>query len=251
MAINLGLYDFFSYLIPGLLYIYVFNEFMRSIGQKFIDIETWFQSGQAPSLTIFIPILIGAYLIGHLIDPVAQRLFKIFYQFRNPKKVYVRALDDIKKHHPNLNIKFEPGDWNLLLSFIRHRNLEMAHILEKFNADSIMLVNIALGLFGLALIQVGMFLSIGAWVFLINSAGIFILFLLAVFKANQFRSWFFIGIFQAALEYGKDLKEVVKNKIKEPQNANNKDQEKDRGKINSQSGINLTHRKNRVKNLKA
>ena len=78
-------------------------------------------------------------------------------------------------------------------------------------ADAIMLVNIALGLFALVLIQIKMFFSTNSSIFLINSAGIFILFLLAAFKCNQFRSWFFIGIFQAALEYGKDLKEVVKN----------------------------------------
>jgi hypothetical protein len=203
MSVNLGFYDFFSYLIPGLLYLYVFNEFLHSIGQKFIDIGSWFQSGQAPSVTIFIPLLIGAYLVGHLIDPVAQRLFKIFYHFRNPKKAYARALNDIKKNHPDLKIEFEPKDWNLLLSFIRHRNLEMAHILDKFNADAIMLVNIALGMFALVLIQMRMFFSTNSPVFLINSAGILILFLLAAFKCNQFRSWFFIGIFQAALEYGK------------------------------------------------
>lgn len=218
MSINLGFYDFFSYLIPGLLYLYVFNEFLRSIGQKFVDIEIWLQAGRAPSLTVFIPILLVAYLAGHLIDPVAQRLFKMLYHFRNPKKVYARALDDMKSHHPNLNIKFEPKDWNLLFSFIRHRNLEMAHILEKFNADSIMLVNIALGLFALVLIQLGMFFSTRLSTFLINSLGIFVLFLLAAFKCNQFRSWFFAGIFQAALEYGKSLKEVVENKTVKAQN---------------------------------
>jgi len=219
MSINLGFYDFFSYLIPGLLYLYVFNEFLRGTGQKFVDIGIWLQSGQAPSLTVFIPILIGSYLVGHLLDPVAQRLFKIFYHIRNPKKVYAQALDDMKAHHPNLDIKFDPKDWNLLLNFIRHRNLEMAHILDKFNADAIMLVNIALGLFSLTLIQAGMFFSSNNWIYLINSAGVFILFLLSIFKCNQFRSWFFIGVFQAALEYGKDLEEVVENKIKEPQNT--------------------------------
>ena len=209
MSINLGFYDFFSYLIPGLLYLYVFNEFLRSIGQKFIDIGTWFQLGQEPSLIMLIPMIIAAYIVGHMMDPVAQRLFKLIYHFRNPKKVYTRALDDLKKQHPNLNIGFEPKDWNLLFSFIRHRNLEMAHILDKFNADAIMLVNISLGMFALVLIQIRMFFSTNSLVFLINSAGIFVLFLLAAFKCNQFRSWFFTGVFQAALEYGKNLKEVV------------------------------------------
>jgi hypothetical protein len=218
MSINLGFYDFFSYLIPGLLYLYVFNEFLHSIGQNFIDIASWFPSGQAPSLTIFIPLLLAAYLVGHLIDPVAQRLFKLLYHFRNPKKAYARALDDMKNHYPELNIEFEPKDWNLLLSFIRHRNLDMAHILDKFNADAIMLVNIALGMFALVLIQMGMFFSTNSSIFLINSAGVFVLFLLAAFKCNQFRSWFFIGIFQAALEYGKNLREVVENKIEKSQN---------------------------------
>jgi hypothetical protein len=212
MSINLGFYDFFSYLIPGLLYLYTFNEFLRSIGQGFIKIESWFQAGQAPAWYMFIPILIGAYLVGHLLDPVAQRLFKILIHIRNPKKAYAKALDNLKTQHPNLNIEFEPKDWALLFSFIRHRNLEMAHILDKFNADAIMLVNISLGMFALLLIQLGIFFSTNSLVHLINSGGIFILLSLAMFKCNQFRSWFFGGIFLAALEYGKNTKEVTEYK---------------------------------------
>lgn len=213
MSINLGFYDFFSYLIPGLLYLYTFNEFLRGIGQRFLDIGSWFQSGQAPQWYMFIPILIGAYLMGHLLDPVAQKLFKIIIHFRNPKKVYAKALDDLKTKYPSLNIEFEPKDWTLLFSFIRHRNIEMAHILDKFNADAIMLVNISFGMFMLVLIQTGMFFSTNSSIYLINAVVIFVLLLLAMFKCNQFRSWFFGGVFQAALEYGKNITEVTEYKI--------------------------------------
>ena len=78
MSINLGIYDLFSFIIPGLLYLYAFNEFSRSIGWKFVDIISWAIPGQIPSLIFFIPILIGAYLAGHLLDRVSQIFFNLF-----------------------------------------------------------------------------------------------------------------------------------------------------------------------------
>jgi hypothetical protein len=197
----------------------VFNEFLRSTGQKFIDIIGWFQSGQAPAWQMFIPILIGAYLAGHVIDPVAQRLLKFLDYFRNPKKAYTRALDYLKKQHPNSNIEFEPKDWKLLFSFIRQRNIEMAHILDKFNADTIMLLNIALGLFALLFVQIKMFFSTNSLVYLFNSVGILVLFFLTIYKCNQYRSWFFEGIFMAALEYGKNTTEVAEYPVEKVESS--------------------------------
>ena len=75
MSITLGIYDFFAYLIPGLLYLFVFNEFLRSIGRSTLNIVSWFRMGQAPDIILFVPILIGDYIIGQIFDPLAQRVF--------------------------------------------------------------------------------------------------------------------------------------------------------------------------------
>lgn len=209
MSINLGFYDFFAYLIPGLLYLFVFNEFLRSIGQKFVNIGVWFQSGHAPSLIIVIPILLGAYIVGHLLDPIAHRIFyKFLFRIRKRREDNETALENLKEQYRDLNIQFKAHEWGILFTFIRHRNLDVAHILDKFNADSIMLINIAFRLLLGTFIEIGLFFSTQSEKFLLVAIGAFVLCLLAMFKSAQFRLWFLTDIFEAALEYGVNLDQV-------------------------------------------
>ena len=38
MSIAIGIYDLFSYLIPGALYLYLINDFLRVVGWQYIDL---------------------------------------------------------------------------------------------------------------------------------------------------------------------------------------------------------------------
>lgn len=217
MSIAIEIYDFFSYLIPGTLYLYIFNEFLRSVGWKYVDMQNWLKPDQAPDTVVFIPVLVMGYILGYLISPIAHRLFrKPIYQLRDKRKVYKRALDELKSKYPDLDIQYEAKDWDILFQYIRQRNLEMAHILDKFNASNMMLTNIALGIFLLALLQVGLFLSNYERVYLLNSFGAIVLSSLALYSSNEFRMWFFSGVFMSALEYGKTVKEVIEYKTEQP-----------------------------------
>ena len=120
----------------------------------------------------------------------------------------------MKKRCSSLDVQFQKSDWATLFTFIRQRNIEMAHILDKLNADGIMLINIALGMLLLTLIQVGIFFSNKELVFLLNALGTMLLCLLAMSRSNRFRIWFFSGIFEASLEYGTSLKKVAEYTIK-------------------------------------
>ena len=57
MSISLGIYDLFSYLIPGVLYLFVLNQFFRVIGWQSIDIASWLKPGQAPDFSLDDPVL--------------------------------------------------------------------------------------------------------------------------------------------------------------------------------------------------
>ena len=37
MSVSLGIYDFFAYIVPGLLYLFTLNEFLQIIEGKFIN----------------------------------------------------------------------------------------------------------------------------------------------------------------------------------------------------------------------
>ncbi|MBV6400382.1 MAG: hypothetical protein CNIPEHKO_00667 [Anaerolineales bacterium] len=213
MSITLGIYDFFAYLIPGLLYLFVFNELLRSVGWRFFDAYAWFQYIQTSNalflIPILIPLLIGAYIIGHVLEPIAITFVGFFYRLRNSKRVVVNCIDILEQRYPDLTIRFEPDDWEILFTFIRQRNIEMARVIDKFQADSIMLRNIAFGSFTLSFIQIGVFISNQKLESLINSLIALLFCLLTMLRSIQFRTWFFTDIFEAALEYGTSLKEVA------------------------------------------
>lgn len=214
MSINLGIYDFFAYIIPGLLYLFVLNEFSRNIGLKFVDFLTWLQPGQAPNAIFVLPILVIAYVMGHIFDVLAYQFYLEFiYRLRHKKKVSEKQLQYLKERYPNLDIQFESKDWNIMFTFLRGRNVEIARIIDKYQADSIMLRNIALGMLILALIYIGIFFSAGSWTSLFYAGSTFLASLFAIKKSNRFRTWFYSGIFEASLEYGKSLKEVAEYNI--------------------------------------
>ena len=209
MSITLGIYDLFSYLIPGMFYLYVFNEILRSVGLNHFQISVGIQQSQSLSIILLVPILLGAFVIGHILDPISQRFFNFLYRISGRLTYPRRSLQEINERHPILNVRFQPKDWDILLSIIRQRNIEMARILDKFQADSKMLRNIAFGLIFLSLTQITIFFSTKDFANLLNALGEITLFYFAISKSNQFYLWFFSDIFKASLEYGSDLVEVI------------------------------------------
>ena len=223
MSVSLGIYDFFAYMIPGLLYLFACNEFLRAIGWRFLDIGAWMQAGQSPNILLAIPLLLVAYLTGHILDPVAYNFYSEFiYGLRHRRKVYDKQLQYLKEIYPGLEIQFRPKDWNVLFALIRQRNPETAKFIDKFQADSIMLRNIALGALLLTLVYMVSFFSNGNWVYLITAFGSLSTSLLAINKSNKFRAWFYKSIYESAIEYGTSLQEVVSHPtVPKPKLQNN------------------------------
>lgn len=209
MSINLGIYDLFSYFIPGLLYMYVFNDVLRNIDLKHVDIEAWLQSSPNQSLFVIIPILIGAYVVGHILDPISHEFFKFLFYIQYRRKKSEQGLLWLKKRFPDLDIRFYSKDWSTLLSFIRLRNIEMARVIDKFSADSIMLRNIAFGTLLFSILQIVLFFSTGNWMFFLVSISAFVFCILSARRSNEFSLWFFTEIFRTSLEYGASLAEVI------------------------------------------
>lgn len=210
MSINLGVYDFFSYLIPGTLYLYVFNELLRIVRWKFIDFASWMQPENTPNAVVIIPILICAYIIGHIIDPFAHFFYyKLINRIRGLLPIEEKAVQMEKESHQNLNIKFEAKDWPVLMNLIRQRNLETMRTIDKYQADSIMLRNIAFGTLWLAFFQVIGYFLLHETVYLVYSLVVFLLSIFSYLRSKEFRLWYFQGIYQASLEYGSNVEEVV------------------------------------------
>ena len=152
MSINLGIYDFFSFTIPGLLYLYAFNELSRSIGWKFLDVYSWATSNPAPGFIFIVLIFSVAYLLGHLMDPISQKFLDIFSKLRKRSAKNNWLMYSVKGRYPNLSITFESSDRTLLFALIRQRNIEMARILDNFPLTVLCFEILHLGLYSFLLL---------------------------------------------------------------------------------------------------
>ncbi len=216
MSVNLGFYDFFSYIIPGLLYLYVINDLLRVLGAKFIDIESWLRAGQAPDLVVFLPILLAAYVIGYVFDAIALRFFfRFLYRLFEKESATTKSLNVIKDRYPELQINFKPKDWEVLFVIIRQRNGETAQNIDRFQANSIMLRNISLGLLLAALLNVAVCLSSKSWSSLAVAVGELLVCGVSISESFKFRTWFFTNIFAASLQYGLSVEEVISGKTQQ------------------------------------
>ena len=75
MSINLGFYDFFSYLLPGFVYLYAINDFLRVLGLKYVNLTNLMQPGQEPAFGLVALALFAAYIVVHIFDPLSLNFF--------------------------------------------------------------------------------------------------------------------------------------------------------------------------------
>lgn len=202
MSITLGIYDLFSYLVPGMLYLYLLNETAKVFA---IDIIKHLMD-RFPETIVIILGLVLAFVVGHIFDLIARWLvFRLIFR----KKTSQQVLDEIKRKNPELDIQFEAKDWHLLLILLRQRNFEVAQTFDKHEADSIMFRNICLiSLLAAFLVSYHAFIANPLlWVL---TAVAMIAFVMSAKRSYTLHKWFFEGIFFASLEYGNTISAILK-----------------------------------------
>jgi len=206
MSLTIGIYDLFAYTIPGLFYLVVMYASLRQFGIVQLGISNIPDIPSGLGLLVFILVVVAAHLLGHLLDIFAHwfvfRLFK-------PFKYSERVLENMKATHSNVGICFEPKDWGLLFSMLRQRSQEHAQLIDSFEANSIMLRNISLGLFLLVLLQIDSLITSFNPLSLILAIGLFVLSIVARKRSHMFHAWFLTDIFESSLDYGKNVNEVL------------------------------------------
>jgi hypothetical protein len=205
MSITIGIYDLFAYTVPGLLYLYVIFEFFRKIGAVEIEFSNIPDISSGIGLLIIALVIVAAYLAGHLFDFFALALTSRLTGRQSP----AIALQRVLERFPNLHIRFQVKDWDLLFSLLRQRNLERSQIIDSFGANSIMFRNIFFGSLLLTLIQIYSLIVSYSHITLIVTIGILILCYVAFQRSRVFHLWFYGDIFEVSLDYGRSLEEVV------------------------------------------
>lgn len=213
MSIQIGVYDFFSYTIPGIIYLVSGIEFVKIVGIynfKFDNVSS------SPILIASgIIFLIVAFILGYLLDPIAQNTWQ--------KLFLIPDFDErIEQRYPNdkfdISYKFNITYAYTIYASLKNKSVDLISEIEKFKAISIMFRNLSLAILLLAINQI-------IQVFLHNGQPINILLLiilmgLSIIAGRQsvtFNIWFFSAIHQAMIAEivePADLFPIKKRRIK-------------------------------------
>lgn len=207
MSVSLSLYDVFSNIVPGLIYLFAIQELIKMFGKSNVDILQMSTSGQV----LFIILI--AFVLGHLFTTFTYEWwYRVFVKIYEDKS----ALEKVKSRFPDLKLKFQPMDSELLLSVIQSHNKNMAEKIEGFRANAIMMRNISFGLFLIGLIELtNFFLNNFTIGYLVIVIACFVSSGIALRGAIRFYDWFYRDIFRVSSIYGSSYLEVIRKFRKE------------------------------------
>jgi hypothetical protein len=203
MSISLGIYDLFANAIPGLFYLFVFNEIAKVYGVTPID---WTSIDNLGGI-----ILVGlvAYVVGHIMDFISYRLwFRVF----NKKRHWEVGYENFVNNYPELKTKFNPTQVSLLLNIIRYENLEVTNEIERDKVISIMLRNVSFASILFALLE--LFLTFWHGFSLPDLLAVILAVIVsyaAFRRSNHFNIRYYEQVYEYAAIRGKDILEVLKN----------------------------------------
>lgn len=203
MNIRLGIYEIFSRIVPGGLYMAAVVQLLSILGIVNLDL----QALNNLSLVVSIGLVVIAYILGGAFDNLALVLFRLF---KRPNLSGRTFAEFKKKYEDRWQIDFKDDDYLVLLAFIRTKNLELAGELDRHNALSMMLRNASLGLLFLAANSLIQFFVSQDSVKVFVSLGMLVLSTLMIRESVKFRGFFYNGIYDTILAYRIDLETAIK-----------------------------------------
>lgn len=215
MSIRIGIYDFFAYTIPGALYLIAIGYLATIFGLAALDFQWLANLAGLQALAL----AMCAYIGGLIVDPIAMRWSHLF----RSRDLSGIKLDEFKKAHPNLDVKFKASDWPLLLAYIRRLNADLGSEIDKHNATNIMLRNVS---FGLALLAVCEAIQFVVSNFYIWHAILCVLFIatsiIAVRKSIRYAGWFYSGIYETVAASSLEATDFVTARRSQTETASSK-----------------------------
>ena len=218
MNIQLSIYEIFSTIIPGMIYLVAFGELLRVT-----KIVPWdWQLLSNLSFTSSLGLLVVAYLLG-----IAFNRLGIFWKgiFKTENQS-LEALTRFKQRHKDQWIvDIGDKDWNILLAYIRSRSIDLAREIERHLAASIMLRNVSLGLFLISLISVGESYFFRNAMLILSGLVWLIFSFMMLRESAKFRRWYYDTILSTMVSYRFDLEKSIKPVVAPLKKPNAKRQE--------------------------
>jgi hypothetical protein len=200
MTISLGLYDIFSYIVPGFLYLYVMIEFMGVLGWRTVDLN------QIDTIGSLLLSTVVSFILGHIVGSITYNYwYKLFFKTHPPSL----ALARLRKLFPDTQFDFKPDDNELFFAVIRHHDKSLAEKIEITRVNSIMLRSISFGLFLYGILQVWLLFDQRQSSYLVIAITALLSSVITLRRSGTFYKWFFTSVFLEALNYGSNLREVL------------------------------------------
>lgn len=209
MNIRLGIYEIFSRIVPGGVYMAAIILLLNTGGLLPVDLWTTLSDPKLERLwlIILLGIVVAAYVVGGALNPLSFLMLRIF----KLKGVSAQTLAAFKhKRQRHWEIDLEDRDWPVLLAYLRVKNLELAADIERQNAISIMLRNVSMGLGLIGFNFLVEFLQAHLTLDIVLAVITFMLSALSLREAVKFRRWFYEAIFDTILAYRIDLEKIIK-----------------------------------------
>jgi hypothetical protein len=206
MSIQLSIYDFFAYTIPGGFYLLTAVYVAGVFGFSKFD----FQQLSDLSIIQVLLVTIPAYILGHITDRIATFWYRLF----EPKKLAQTVLDGLIKNYPHLDFKFQARDWPVILAFVQKDTPEAIPEIAKFNVVYLMLRNISLNLVIIAVIEIIVYSYQNAsniW-HLIFGITALIFSVITVRQAIRYNKWFYASNFEAMVARSLDPADLIVKK---------------------------------------
>lgn len=204
MSITIGIYDFFSYTVPGTVYLLVAYSALNLVRPTNVDLSKFSDAAIWGSLILLV---FFSFLMGHIFDSISHRAwYRLFYRGGSQERAYDQFTKIV-----GVKVFFNPHQWSILLAAIRHNNAQLAEAIDRNKATSIMLRNISFALFLLGVVFViHAFISISSWcVFASLSLIIFIGSAISLRRSDNFNMGFYHMIYIQALMYGDSMEKVL------------------------------------------
>ena len=211
MSIRIGVYDFFSFTIPGIIYLIFLTLVYSLIDGRAIEITEL--AGHISNLfdSAFVGLVvsgIAAYLAGMVFDSIALSWARLFGK-RDPAEW---AFERFKKHNNNIEVHFTPGNWQVLLASVRAKNYDVATMADKYQATHVMLRNVSLGMLLLGLLSIVKAVQSGEWVtHLVLCFFLIFISIVCVRKAIVYSMWAYAFIYESFVAQTKNLQHLVTN----------------------------------------
>ena len=131
MSFTLGVYELFSYILPGLIYLYTINEFIKLFGFQHIK-----YSDISGAISLF-GIGIAAYLLGFLFHQLLAKFW-----FEDHGQAEKRIKEYTKSTREKYSLEFTYEDINFLYSVLIQRTGDsIRNHVDRLSAYNLMLRN--------------------------------------------------------------------------------------------------------------